>query len=794
LISGNPESHLSRISIPPSETEGGMSLSEMREYAYGILRRWKLVVLVLLLALLVSVIQYSITPPTYLATTVLQIERRNPASVATSQAPWLENLWNMEYYPTQYQLLESRGMAERVVRNLRLDEDPRFHAGAAAGRSGRTADDDRAVLAGIANRVRGGLSVEPVRGTQLVQLSYRSSDGELAARLANGFAQTYIEWGIETQSGRVGKASNVLAEQIDTLKGEVTERERQLQVLSQQEEALTFNPDSSVTAQRLQSLNEQFMEAKRMRIEREARYKELLSEPDRTVADLGANSGTESLLREQLRLERDYATKLRTYKPDWPAMLELKAEIEKGRQHLDGFILREADRIRQGAQAEYQAALRQERTLENEIEELKRQMLDNSSVAVQYNNLQVEISTRRELLDELLRRQSETEVAMRIQTNRESNVRVVDEALVPAAPYHPSLRRNSTLGLAAGLLLGLGGALLLEFLDRTLKTADEIERLLELPVLGVIPDFDDLRKSKGYGYGYGYGYGAGDGGGQTRRSGSARKGGKGGKAGRAGGGGGGGRRWLEGRSGSTAEVELIPHTRPRLAISEAYRSLRTALLLSTAEGLHTVAVTSSGAGEGKTVTASNLAVVMAQLGRKVLLVDADLRKPRLHRVFNVSNRTGLVHLLTGSAELDDIVHRSSVSNLWIAPAGPTPPNPSELLASNRMTDLLQMARTRFDLLIFDTPPVLAVTDAILVGAQCNGVVLCLRSGRVLREDARACHNRLGRVGVKILGAVLNGFRAESGRYGRGNHYYEAYVATLDDAPGTSGPGRRDSAA
>jgi len=745
-----------------SGEEEGLGLSELREYLHGIRKRWKLVLLVLLLAVLASVIHFSITPPSYRATTVLQIERHNPAAVIPSQSPWLQSLWNMEYYPTQYKLLQSRGMAERVVRDLRLDENPRFNHRAGADREGRTAADDRAALAAIANRVRGGLSVEPDRGTQLVRLTYRSSDPELAARLANGFAQTYIEWGIETQSGRVGQASSVLSEQIDTLKQEVADRERQLQLLSQQEEALTFNPDSSVTSQRLQSLNEQFIEAKRRRIEREARYEELRTAPDRTVADLESSGVVDNVLREQLRLEREYETKLKTYKPDWPAMLDLKAEIDKGRQNLERLVAREADRIRQNARAEYQAARRQEETLEQEIEELKRQMLDNSSVAVQYNNLQVEISTRRELLEELISRQSETEVALRIQNNRESNVRVVDEALVPSAPYHPSLRRSVSMGLAAGLLLGLGGALLLEFLDRTLKNADEVERWLGLPVLAVIPDLNEARNGKrGYGYGYGYGRAGKK---QPTRGGDSR-------------------RWLEkktARDSTPDGVELVPHNRPRLAVSEAYRTLRTALLLSTPDGLRTAVVTSAGAGEGKTVTASNLGVVLAQLGRKVLLVDADLRKPRLHKVFKVSNRSGLVHLLTGNAEMDDTVHRTSISQLSVVPAGPIPPNPSELLASSRMTDLLQMAKARFDTVIFDTPPVLAVTDAILVGAQTDGVVLCLRSGQVVREDARNCLNRLTRVEVKVLGTVLNGYRPQAGRYARSDHYYEAYVSSLDE--------------
>ena len=191
----------------------------------------------------------------------------------------------------------------------------------------------------------------------------------------------------------------------------------------------------------------------------------------------------------------------------------------------------------------------------------------------------------------------------------------------------------------------------------------------------------------------------------------------------------------------------------------------------------------AGAGEGKTVTASNLAVVMAQLGRKVLLIDGDLRKPRLHSVFNVSNQSGLVHLLTGGADLEGVLQRTAVSNLWVIPSGPIPPNPSELLASSHMTDLLQEAESRFDLILFDTPPALAVTDATLVGALADGVILCLRSGRVQREDARACRDRLQRADVKVLGAVLNAFRRQPGRYSKDHYYYEAYAATLEDSHG-----------
>ena len=733
--------------------DGGTTL-DLQEYLHGLRRRWKLVVLVTVLALGVAGIHYVITPPVYQASTILQIERRSLNPFSSSQTPWLENWWNMEYYPTQYQLLQSRGLAERVVRSLRLMEDPRFAPGASAGDAG--AAQDRAALGRVAARLRNGLSVNPVRNTQLVSLTYQSSDPELAARIVTGFAQAFIEWGIDDRSGIVGKASSFLGQQIEDLKEEISDKESELQAFSRTEDVLNFNPESNVTYQRLQALNDQYMTAKRERIEKEARYQELQAQPRQTVADAESSGMVSEMAKEMNQLEREYETKLQIYKPDFPSMQELQAKIDSGRERLQQLIDREAQRALDGAYAEFQTALRQERALNQEIEDLKNQALDQSSAAVKFTNLQVEVETRRELLDELLRRQSETEVAARLQSNRESNIRVVDEALVPGSPSRPSLRNNLAAGLAAGLFLGLGLALGLQWLDRSIKRPEEIERLLGLPVLATVPDLSDEALPSGSSYGE-YGYG--------KRSVSAHADGT--------------RRGLrvKTKSTETPSVEMVPHTRPRLAVSETYRALRTALLLSTAEGLDTVAVTSAGAGEGKTVTATNLAVVLAQLGKSVLVIDADLRKPRLHNVFRTSNRIGLVSYLTGTAELEEVLERTEVANLTVCTSGPVPPNPSELLSSARMEDLVQATRARFDFVVFDTPPVLPVTDAILVGALSRGVVLCLRAGKVLREDARSCLERLERAEVKVLGAVLNGFRRREVGMGKSYpQYYEAYVA------------------
>jgi capsular exopolysaccharide synthesis family protein len=230
----------------------------------------------------------------------------------------------------------------------------------------------------------------------------------------------------------------------------------------------------------------------------------------------------------------------------------------------------------------------------------------------------------------------------------------------------------------------------------------------------------------------------------------------------------------------------VPHELPRTQISEAYRSLRTALLLSSARELKVVAVTSAAAGEGKTATATNLAIVLSQLGRPVLIVDADLRKPRLHQVFKISNQTGLVSHLTSTVDADEIVHATTIPNLWITPSGPIAPNPSELLSSDRMFDWLRAARTRFEYIIIDTPPALAVTDATIVGVIADGVVLTLRSGKVTREEARLCRDRLRQADVRILGAVLNRYRSTHSGLGRRYRSYESYVAVETPAAPKAG--------
>ncbi len=714
-------------------------------------RRKKLLFVVLGAVMAMSILFYLITPKKYQASTTIQIERKMASVVSAESLMSVESYADAQsFYPTQYKLLESRGLAERVVQDLRLADDPIFNPKrgelAAGGEPEEiSVDDDERAVGDLAKRLLDRLNVKPVRNTRLVEIAYRAPKPELAARVANGVAQAYIDWGIELRSATVGRASGFLSSQIEELKQEIQDKESELQAYSRSTDIVALDPNSNVVMQRLEALNRDYTAAMSTRIEKEAEYYSLVNAPKDTVADTFSAGLVPQLRRELLLLQQEYAKNLNTYKPEWPAMQELKANIEKSRQNLDETVDQMVDEARKSANTDYQTALRRERSLRDELATQKANAMQLNSAAVEYRNLQVEVSTRRQLLDDLLRKQSETGVAGRLQGTGSSNVVIVDRALVPKSAFRPSLKRNIALGLVLGLMLGIGAVLGVELLDRSLHTPDDIERVLGLPVLGVIPDVAQLAG----GYGYGYGYGAV---GKKKPRGSRKK----------------------AKDAKTADarpitVELLPHDNPRVAAAEAYRTVRTSVLLSSAGGLHSVVITSATPSEGKTALSANLAIVLAQLGQDVLLVDADMRKARLHELFKVSNRKGLVNHLASDADADEIIQKTDVPGLYLVPAGPAPPNPSELLSSKKMREFVEMVKDRFDYVVFDSPPVLAVTDASVLGTLVDGTILCIAAGQVTRDAAEGAIDRMSIGNVHLLGAVLNKFQAKSEGY-RGYRY------------------------
>ena len=722
----------------------------IQQYVQLLLRRWPIIAVLTAAGFAVGAVLYYMTPQLYKAHTTIQIQQRSLLSVGTEVNPYLEAWASIKYYPTQYRLLESRGLAERVVVDLGLAENPSFNPAAGDppvdGGAREQELADARLRARLAGKIQAGLAVAPVAGTELVKLTFVGEDPALVASIVDGVADSYIDWGIETRSEDVGKASTFLDQQILEFRREIGEKQQLMQQYGKETDLVNLDPESSDIVERINQLNRTYTNAIADRVEVEARFYELSGNSAASIAEASPTPLTREARRSLLALERDYEAKLTVYKPDHPVMLDLLSRIEESRRNMTQVISDEVEAMRRQADSALQTARRRESSLKQQWERARQEAMALNSVSVEMKNLEMEISTRQQLLDQLLRRQSETGMSVRLQSSKESNVRVVDRALVPTAPFQPSMRSSLSTGGGAGLTLGIAMVFLFHFLDRSIKSAQELEQLLGLPVLAVIADLSSKGRRKGV---YGY-YG-------------------------------GGRRRRESTQGKPKQIELVPTSNPRLAVSEAYRSLRTALLLSTAGGIKVITVTSAEAGEGKTATAVNLATVMAQLGRKTLIIDADLRKARLHRILGVSNQAGLVNVLAEGLEMDAALQSTSIDNLTVLPSGPHPPNPSELLASETMVDFVQHAKALFDVVIVDSPPVLAVTDAILAGKLSDGVLLCFRANRIQREDARACRDQLSLAGVRVLGALLNCYQpATTGRYDRRYSYHYAYEGYSDD--------------
>lgn len=715
----------------------------LAEYWAIVVKRRRVIAISIALALLIGAAISLVTPATYKATAVLDVEKEKGSLVDISSAPEAFP-YDPEFLPTQTRLMKSREVAQRVVTRLNLMQNEELTAPKKSWGPAVSGEAARDLLPRAAAGIQGGIEVTPVRGTNLVELSYIASSPKMAADIANGVADAYIDWSLESKYQVVGQASQFLTAQIEQLKSEVDQKEQQLQAYSRQKDIVSVDPASNVTTQRLESLNKDYADAVGDRVAKEAKYHEIQTSRGEAIADTLSNGLVSQLRNEQARLEREYAEKLNLFKPEWPAMLQLKAQIDKGRQHLASVVDETVAKARENSKSEYLTALRREESLKNVLQGQKSEAMALNINAVEYNNLKVEVETKRALLDTLLKRNAETQVTSRLRGERLSNIRIVDRALPPPVRFRPSYRQNAMVSLFLGCAFGIAMALLLDYLDRSLRTPEQVERILGLPSLGIIPS----TKNPGRGYGYGYVKSA------KRRNPDT------------------------GKQEETA-IELLPHYQPRSTVSEAYRAFRTALLLSRAGGVKTMAITSTVPGEGKTTTALNLSIVLAQLGKRVLLVGGDLHKARMHEILRVSNRNGLVSILAESVPPSDTITKiNNIPGLFVIGSGPTSPNPSGLLASDTMTKFLNFASANFDHVVIDTPPVGAVADAIIIGNQCDGVVLIVKGGATPREQVIRTRDRLRRSNIRILGVLINQLEEDLIGYGKYYSYYgKAYGDT-----------------
>ncbi|MEA3009031.1 MAG: polysaccharide biosynthesis transport protein [Sphingomonadales bacterium] len=621
---------------------------------------------------------------------------------------------------TQVGLLKSRSLAERVARSTNLanneaifDQDvPRqAREGAAAG------------------LVQGSVTIAPQRDSSLIGIAIESANPELAARLANAYADSFIQSNMERRYEATSYARNFLQQRIAAVKSKLEQSERQLVAYAKQMGILTLSVDTggtgsvrqeqSIDAATLIQTNNALSAAKSDRIAAEQRYRQSAGAQSQAAAI--SDPTVQGLGQQRAALEAQYQQKLALYKADFPEMVQLRNQIDS----LSKEIARQSSSVSgstsNNLRADYQAALARENALQAKVNEGKAGLMALRERSIQYTILQREVDTNRSLYDALLQRFKEVGVAGGVGANV---VSVVDRAQVPGGPFKPNLPLNIMIGLCIGLLLGLGTAFSIEWIDDTIKTPDDLGSKLGLSSLGVIP-------------GVGKGLAVRD------------------------------------------QLED-----PRSQVSEAYQSVRTALQFSTDHGVpRSLLVTSTRASEGKSSTALALAQTLASLGASVLLIDADLRKPTFRGPTSTSQ--GLSSLLAGSDKVAECVHPTQMERLFLLPSGPIPPNPAELLASGRFKEILDEALQRFDHIIIDSPPVLGLADAPMLASSTEGTLMVIEAGAIRRAAALNAVNRLRASDARLMGAILTKFNALKVGYGYGYGYgygEDAYAYREGDSP------------
>jgi capsular exopolysaccharide synthesis family protein len=646
-----------------------------------------------------------LTPPLYRASATLEMNPPTVEVMDPAKGTRSVNTNDRDFLATQYGLLASRSLAQRVAQDLNLASNKEFVS----------PDLDRAtrlkVAAGI---LTGNFDVKPVEGSRLVKISYTSGSPTLAAQITNSYADNFINSNLERRYEASAYARQFLERQIAKMKSELEKSERALNAYAQQQQIIKTtsgeegrgNDTASLPGQSLVALNAALAQAQSRRIDAEQKYRN-----ESRVATSDITASTAGLRNQLAQLQTDYQEKLTTFRPDYPDMVRLRNRIGSIEQE----IKREAGTVSGSRSAtlmaEYQSAAAAERSLVGRVNQLKSVVLRDRGNSIQYNILQREADTNRALYDALLQRYKEIGVAGGIGTN---TVSVVDRAEAPGGPFKPNLMLNLLIGLALGLIGGVGAALALEFLNDTIKTPDDVRDKLHLPSLGVIP------RKKG---------------------------------------------------NDALSEELKDQASP---ISEAYYSLRTSLQFTTESGApKSLLITSTRAAEGKSSTTLALAQNFSRLGNSVLLIDGDLRKPAF--VTGLEPDEGLSKLLTNAEPLSKHVLKTQFENLSLLPCGPLPPNPAELLASTRLKAILAEAMGQFDMVIVDGPPVLGLADAPLLAGVCRATLLVVESGKTRTRAATDAIGRLKASGGNIVGAVLTKFHQRAHGYGYGYGYgYEPY--------------------
>jgi polysaccharide biosynthesis transport protein len=707
----------------------------LSHYWNVIYKRWKVALSIAVVVMAGTFLASYFSKPLYKSTIQIQIERENPNQLT------VEDLFGIaasdqEFMQTQYVLLKSRGLADRVISDARLLEDKDFYPPGIAGKSSAEIEKIRA---GMVGSILGSLEINPVRNTSLVEISYIAPTPQLAQKVAEAVGTTYMTLNTEQKLESVHEAGDFLTRQITALRADIEQIRGKLQKYGESKGIISANDSNNIVVQKLVHLNGDYTNTQNNRIEKQSAYDAIVHA---NPAEVTANDPVVlQLSQEEAKLQRDYNQKLSLFKPEYPQMQSLRESIDKTHQARISAIQNSYASHRDTARRELEAAQQAEAQTSNALDQQKRETMNLNVDAVTLLDLSRTLQSKQTLLDQLEKRQNETEVTARLRGSNTSNIHWVDHAQLPGGRFNVTMKKNLQSAFPLGVVLGLAAIFFLEYMDRSIKTPEELERITKFASLGVIP----AASSVGRGY-YSYGYGR-----TTPKL-----------------------RAVDAPVEPQSGIDLLPHVDTRSPISEAYRAFRTSLLLASASSPKVIVISSTFAREGKTTTSVNLATVLAQMGKPVLLIDADLRRPRLQKIFRGKMNLGLVNYLAANVPIDDVIQDSGVPNLSVVLSGPTPPNPSELLASDRMKHLIHEVRARFAYVIFDSPPVMAVTDSIVLAANADGVVLCVHGGHTPRDLVQRAAERLRQSNILVLGAILNNLDLHQYGYTYKKSYYDYY--------------------
>jgi len=697
-------------------------------------RRW--VVLTCLLVVFSTVAIGTLKQkPIYQGKVLVEINPEQPNVLNFKEVLQISSVDVDSYRETQYKVLQSRTLAERVTQALQLYKNPEFYQNHWLFGSIET-DPDKIPSASdpgppdtfsdyYRNSVRhfiDSVDVAPVRRSNLVEVSFYAEDPKLAARIANQLAADYIEQNLQVKWDETVKASEWLQGQLVGLKGKLEKSEDSLQAYAQANSILFVEEKKNLVNERMGQLQTEYTKAQAERFVKESQYSLVQAGKVQDLPGFLSNRLIQDLAVKLSELDREYAQLTATVKPDYPKAVALKNQIDSVQAALD----RQKKSLAQNIIDEYKSAVANEKYLAQALEAQKKEVNEIAEKSIQYNILKREVDTSKELYNGLLQRLKEAQVSAGLKA---SNIRIVDAAEIRKAPVKPRVVLNLALGFMLGLGLGFGVAFFQEYLDNTLKTPDEVESLLRLPSLGLLPSIIPNGAGKG----------------------------------------------AEGKmvaiSPDKAQVPSAPAIQTNPAFLEAFRSLRTSILLSANPVPKMLLITSALPGEGKTTTTVNLGATLASLGNRVVIVDCDMRRPACHRSTGVENKPGFVQCLTGHVDLlEAILPVPGVTNLSVIPCGPIPPNPAEVLSSPMAGELLRKLRADFEYVLVDSPPLLSVSDSRILATMTDAVVLVARAYSTPYEAVRRAKSLLYGAGARILGVALNDVDLRKDGYAY-NYYY-----------------------